>query len=155
VADLNLPLQKLRAANAAAAAANQQKAPTVSVSPQSTVSSIPQQQRNDNTVTLIKTHTPGTASTLVESNTIEKMMADPNSAMNAAAKSPVDAQTAADCAALIESLQWESPELKDALIELAKKQDQQLIAFYRSLKGFPGSFSNVAAKYAKYSKAKK
>lgn len=67
----------------------------------------------------------------------------------------VDPSIINDCVAFVESLQWESPELKEILLDLAKKQDQQLIAFYKSLKGFPSSFMNVASKYAKYSKTKK
>jgi hypothetical protein len=61
----------------------------------------------------------------------------------------------AECAAFIESLTWESQEVKETLLELAGKQDQQLIASYRSLKLFPGSFINVASRCAKYLKSKK
>jgi hypothetical protein len=66
-----------------------------------------------------------------------------------------DTAVAQECATMIESLQWETAELRDTLVDLARKQDQQLLAFYRSLKGFPSSFINVASKYAKYSKNKK
>lgn len=62
---------------------------------------------------------------------------------------------AQECVELIESLTWESNDVKQSLIELARKQDQQLIAFYRSLKGFPSSFINVATKYVKVAKQPK
>ena len=58
-----------------------------------------------------------------------------------------------DCKAFVESLPWETDILKDTVIELANKQDQQILAFYKSLKGFPTSFVNVASKYARSSQS--
>lgn len=101
--------------------------------------------RNDNTVTLIKSQVPSMTQTGSTSSSVAATAGD------AAAS---DAQAAIDCVALIESLTWETAELKDALLELARKQDSQLLAFYRSLKGFPSSFVNVASKYAKFSRKK-
>jgi hypothetical protein len=81
------------------------------------------------------------------------VLGSPTAAAAAGPKS--DGVTAQECVELIESQQWESSDVKKSLIELARKQDQQLLAFYRSLKGFPSSFINVATKYVKVSKTKK
>ena len=54
------------------------------------------------------------------------------------------------CLNFIDAQTWESKELKQTVINLAKNQDVQLMAFYRSLGQFPSSFVNVVSKYAKF-----
>ncbi|KAI3644786.1 hypothetical protein MP228_010950 [Amoeboaphelidium protococcarum] len=153
VADINSPLKKLRNSvqitTTAATVTSMDQVANDQLRRVSTVSPTSQSIRNDNTVTLIKSQLGNTQSSIAsDSNVVDRQQSDPANKLSS------DAQAAVDCAAFIESLKWESTELKDALVDLAKKQDSQLIAFYRSLKGFPSSFINVASKYVKYSKKK-
>lgn len=143
-ADLNSPLKRLKS-GALQSVISQSSTHSMSNSMQNSPQTTQTFGRgNDNTVTLIKSSNASTTSTLDPTS--------PSNTMDASkATAPVDAATAAECVAFIEGLQWESVELRDNLVELAKKHDHQLIAFYKSLKGFPSSFINVAAKYVKYS----
>jgi hypothetical protein len=56
------------------------------------------------------------------------------------------------CIVLIESQTWESPEVKQTLLQLAKDQDSQLLALSKTLKNQSFSFVSVATKYARLRK---
>lgn len=151
VVDINSPLKRLRAAallagntsTYATAATNFGAGGSSATMTLTSASSTSGSNRNDNTVTLIK----NTANTISAHSTTE---VSPSGAAGARNDS---AANVADCLTFIEGLTWESHEFKEEVLEVARRHDQQLLAFYRSLKGIPSSFIKVATKYVKYSKA--
>eukprot|EP00158_Paraphelidium_tribonemae_P006486 Partr_v1_DN27841_c1_g1_i4_m22986 putative sarcolemma associated protein len=160
IADINIPLKKLRSGGLVGAAGQAGASNTTKTATGTSAMGSPSTTqtftgRNDNTVTLIKFNTASSASIGTPSDSNHHADASGSSTPNGIAKAAVSQTTVSDCVAFIESLQWESTEMKDSLVEMVRRQDNQLLAFYKSLRGFPSSFMNVASKYAKMQNVQK